>query len=241
MKKIVLLSNLVLLLALVALDIAYIVEGTLLLKSFASAMFVLVGAVNLAYAIKTKAKLQFPILMLVGLVFAMLGDIILNIHFIAGAVLFAVGHVFFFVSYSMLEKFNYKDLIWGLVIFIPSMLLIVLAPIFDFGGALMEVVAVLYALIISLMVGKALSNLIKNRSLLNIIILIGSVMFFLSDLMLLLNVFASLPVVGIICLALYYPAEFLLGFSIFTFANKNQAVDTNKNKPDEANKNMLAE
>ena len=241
MKKIVLLSNLVLLLALVALDIAYIVEGTLLLKSLASAMFVLVGAVNLAYAIKTKAKLQFPILMLVGLVFAMLGDIILNIHFIAGAVLFAVGHVFFFVSYCMLEKLNYKDLIWGLVIFIPSMLFIVLAPIFDFGGALMETVAVLYALIISLMVGKALSNLIKNRSLLNIIILIGSVMFFLSDLMLLLNVFASLPVVGIICLVLYYPAEFLLGFSIFTFANKNQAADTNKNKVDEANKNMLTE
>ena len=97
------------------------------------------------------------------------------------------------------------------------MLFIVLAPIFEFDGILMEIVCVIYALIISFMVGKAVANLVRERSILNIIITIGSVMFFLSDLMLLLGTFASLPVVGIICLALYYPAEFLLAFSILAY------------------------
>ena len=55
----------------------------------------------------------------------------------------------------------------------------------------------------------------KEKSTLNLIILIGSVLFFLSDFMLLFNVFSSVSAVfGILCLALYYPAEFLLAHSI---------------------------
>ena len=221
MKKNIFIVNMALLLVLLALDVAYIVVGTLALKACASAVFVIIGIVNLIYAILNKADLKFPIIMMIGLVFAMLGDIILNIHFIAGAALFGVGHVFFLIAYNFLNKFSWKDIVCSLVIFIPSMLFIVLAPIFDFNGIVMEIVAVVYAFIISFMVGKAISNLIQKRSLINIIITIGSVLFFLSDLMLLLGSFASLPVVGIICLVLYYPAEFLLAFSLFVYGEKN--------------------
>ena len=220
MKKNIFIVNMALLLVLLALDVAYIVVGTLALKACASAVFVIIGIVNLIYAILNKADLKFPIIMMIGLVFAMLGDIILNIHFIAGAALFGVGHVFFLIAYNFLNKFSWKDIVCSLVIFIPSMLFIVLAPIFDFNGIVMEIVAVVYAFIISFMVGKAISNLIQKRSLINIIITIGSVLFFLSDLMLLLGSFASLPVVGIICLVLYYPAEFLLAFSLFVYGEK---------------------
>ena len=217
MNKAVSILNAILLLAIIALDVVYIIIGGILIKSITSACFVLVGIVNLAYTIKCKTNLKFPIFMLVGLVFAMLGDIILEVQFIVGAALFAIGHIFFFVSYCMLIKFDWKDLIYGAVIFVPSMLFIVLAPIFDFGGILMEIVCIVYALIISFMVGKAISNYVKQKNVVNLIILIGSIMFFLSDLMLLLNVFAHLPVVGIICLVLYYPAEFLLAFSILSY------------------------
>ena len=226
MKKNIFIINFLLLLALIAFDIAYIITDTLVTKSIASAFFFIIGIMNLSFAIKTKAKLKFPILMLIGLVFAMLGDIILEIHFISGAILFAIGHVFFFISYCAIAKFKYIDLLYGAMIFIPSMLFIVLVPIFDFGGILMEIVCVVYDLIISMMVGKAISNLIREKNILNIIILIGSVMFFLSDLMLLLNVFASLPVVGTVCLVLYYPAEFLLAFSIYLSSCREQSLDT---------------
>lgn len=215
-------------LALFAMDVVYIVIGGITIKSITSTIFVLIGLINLVYAIKQKVNLKYPIMQFVGLVFAMLGDVILEVHFITGAVLFAIGHVMFFISYGMLEKFSYKDLIYGGVIFVPSLLFMVLAPFFEYSGVGMEIVCVIYALIISLMVGKAIANVVKNRSLLNIIIMIGSIMFFLSDLMLLLNVFGGLPVVGIICLALYYTAEFLLAFAIFIYAEKNADEKTNK-------------
>lgn len=216
-KFIVFIVNIVLLLALIAMDVVYIIKGTLTIKGVTSAIFVVIGLVNLGLAIKEKVELKFPIIMMIGLVFAMLGDVLLEVEYIVGALFFAIGHIFFFVSYIFLNSFSWKDLIYGAVIFLPSMLFIVLAPIFEFDGVLMELVCVIYALIISSMVGKAVANLVKERSILNIIITIGSIMFFLSDLMLLLGTFASLPVVGIICLALYYPAEFLLAFSILVY------------------------
>lgn len=216
MKKINLL-NFILFGAIAILDIFYIIFGGLWLKAITSITFVLTGAINLIYAIKINTKQKrFSIILLVGLTFAMLGDIVLNIYFIGGAALFAVGHVFYFISYCQIRQFKAKDLIYGTIIFIPSCLLITLAPMFEFNGILMEVVCVVYALIISLMVGKAVSNFVGEKTLLNIIVLIGSCLFFFSDLMLLINVFSSAgQVFDVLCLATYYPAEFLLAYSIY--------------------------
>lgn len=221
-KKIIIILNCILLASILAGDVLYIVFGDLWLKGLTSAFFVLLGVINLVYAIKNKSnKQKFSIILVVGLVFAMLGDIILNIHFISGAILFAIGHVFFFISYCFLQKFSWKDLLFGAIIFIPSVLIITLVPIFDFGGVLMEIVCIVYALIISLMVGKAISNLIREKNLLNLIIVLGSALFFFSDLMLLLDVFGNLSVVAILCLATYYPAEFLLAHSIYRAVEEN--------------------
>lgn len=218
MKKIIIIINCIFACLILVLDGIYIGLGELWQKAVASLLFVALGGANLYFAFRTKAdKRKFSIVLFVGLVFAMLGDIVLNPHFISGAVLFAVGHVFFFISYSFLHKFSSKDLVYGFAIFVPSLLFIVLAPIFDFGGVLMEIVCIVYALIISLMVGKALANLVHERSLLTVIIFVGSVLFFISDLMLLLNVFGGLPkIIDILCLATYYPAEILLASSVLS-------------------------
>lgn len=219
MKKSYLITNALLILAVLVGDILYITKGGLLAKGLTSALFVVLGGVNLAFILKNSCKdLKFPILMLTGLVFAMCGDIVLNVEFIIGAVLFAIGHVFYFVSYCFVLGLNWKDFIPGLIILVPSVLFITLAPIFDFGGNLMEVVCVVYAIIISLMVGKGVSNLIREKSLTNLLIVIGSALFFFSDLMLLLNVFGDLPkFVDVLCLATYYPAQCLLATSILIF------------------------
>lgn len=208
--------NLLLIAAVVVGDVFYIIDDSLLTKSLTSACFVALGAVNLVYAIKNKTtNFKFCILMLVGLFFAMLGDILLEIEFIVGALLFAVGHVFYFISYCQLISFKWKDLIFGAIIFVPSTLFIVLAPFFDFGGILMELVCVFYAVIISCMVGKSISNYVADKKVLHLLLLIGSCLFFFSDLMLLLNVFGNMPrVIGILCLATYYPAECVLACAI---------------------------
>ncbi len=229
-KTIFMCLNVMLILSIVLGDICYMAFDTLLAKSLTSALFVLLGGVNFIYLIVNKNdNLKFPIIMLVGLTFAMCGDIVLEVEFIVGAALFAIGHLFYFVAYCFLQKFKWVDLLYGAAIFIPAVIFITAIPIFDFGGILMEVVCVIYAIIISCMVGKAISNLVEKRTLQNVLIVIGSILFFFSDLMLLLNIFASLSkVVGVLCLATYYPAEFLLAFSIFIHKNKVQENQENK-------------
>ena len=216
MKKSQKIINILLGIAILVGDVLYITTDHLLAKSITSLLFVALGSVNLAYAIKEKVPAKkFCIIMVIGLFFAMLGDIVLEIEFIIGALLFATGHIFYFVAYCTLQKFSIKNLIPSAIIFIHAMLLIVLAPIFDFGGILMEVVCIFYALIISVMVGKSISNYIKNKSIFYLIVMIGSIMFMFSDIMLLFNVFADVPrIFGILCLSTYYPAEILLALSI---------------------------
>lgn len=216
MKKSAYILNSIFLLAIIILDIFYIVNGGIILKSITSACFFMLGVINLIFVLRMKTeKIKFSILLLVGLFFAMLGDILLEINFIVGAIFFAIGHIFYFISFCWLERFKWTDLIFGFVIFIPSVLVITLYPHFDFGGVVMEVLCVFYALVISLMVGKAVSTYIAKKSLSRLIIMIGTILFFFSDLMLLFNVFSSVSsAFGVLCLVTYYPAEFLLAFSI---------------------------
>lgn len=220
MKKINI-CNLAFLIAILISDVFYLIFDSVLIKALASILFVALGLINVICAHKKGEKYMFSYIILIGLFFAFLGDVVLEFQFIIGAALFAIGHVFFFVSYCIITKFHWKDLIYGVAIFIPSVLIITLVPLFDFGGLLMEMVCIVYALIISLMVGKSISNFVRMKNKQNLVILIGSILFFFSDFMLLFNVFASTKVLvfgislfGILCLGTYYPAEFLLAHSI---------------------------
>jgi len=221
MKKLYHIINYALIAIVVILDIIYMNVGGLWLKGLTSFGFVCIGLVNLIYAIKEKQSLKFPIILFAGLILGMLGDILLNIHFITGAIIFALGHVAYFIAYCVLQKFSCKDLIAGGIIFVPSVLIITLMPIFDFGGILMELVCVFYALIISLMLGKAVTNYVKTSSLINLLLVIGSGLFFFSDLMLLFDVFAEVPkIMGILCLVSYYPAQCIIAYSMLKYDNK---------------------
>ncbi|MCH5350994.1 MAG: iron-containing alcohol dehydrogenase [Clostridiales bacterium] len=224
MKKAVYLLNLLLLGALVAFDVMLILSPALWLKSASSACFAAVGIVNIIYALKQGAKKAFPALMLVGLIFAMAGDIINynpgDLFFIVGTALFALAHVFYIAAYYTVYKFHLLDLIISAVIFVPSVLFITLSPMFDFGGTLMKIVCVAYALILSVMVGKALSDTRKGTAL-SVLIAVGSVLFFVSDLSLLINMFSAIHAIPrILCLATYYPAQFMLAFSLILYGEK---------------------
>lgn len=222
MKKYVFIANLIVLAAIVILDVFLIISPSLALKSSASVCFVLGGILNAVYAFKVGTNKKFTVFMLVGLVFAMAGDIVNynagDVYFITGTALFALAHVFYIIAYYFLCPFRWTDIIVAACIFVPSALFITLAPIFDFGGVLMETVCVVYALILSLMLGKALSDL-RTRSAVAIIIAAGSVLFFISDLSLLLNMFGKLHTLPrILCLATYYHAQFILAFAVFACA-----------------------
>ena len=194
-------------------------------KTIASALFVLCGVFNLVYVLsvlKEKRKIVFYCLMLSGLVFAMTGDILLIDNFVLGAIFFGVGHILFLLSFCFLSNLKLRDLLIGAVIFVGSFLLIEFYKGFDFGN--MKVLVVVYALIISLMLGKALSNVFEsNNKPQNIVIFVGALLFFVSDLMLVFYLFARrVMVFDILCLAAYYPAEFILAFSIFFVSIKER-------------------
>ena len=183
-------------------------------KSVASALFVFTGLVNLIYVLKHRTfNKKFAICLFIGLIFAFLGDVLLEIVFIVGAALFALGHVFFFISYCFLAKFNWKDLLLAALIFIPSLLIILFVPIFKFQG-IFKIVCIVYALVISFMVGKSLGNYLRVKTKGNLIVLIGSFLFFFSDMMLLFSIFGGIRLCNIFCLLTYYPAEFFLAYSI---------------------------
>ena len=222
MRKSFIKSNVIVLAIMLIFDIWYMFGGGLIAKSIASSMFVLGGAINLKYCLDNKADLKFPKWMLIALTCAMLADILLVLNFYLGVVVFAIGHIFYFVSYCNLEKFNRNDLICAISIFTFALVIILFTPFLNFGGVLMKSVCCAYAFIISIMVGKAISNLLKeNNNTTYKIIAIGSILFITSDLMLVLDKFGSIPGTSYLCLATYYPAQFLLSFSLFDYAIKH--------------------
>lgn len=216
MKKLFLILNAIMLTFILIFDVCYMIKGGLFFKAVASNLFVVTGLINLRYCIKKKKNLKFPIWMIVALIFAMLGDILLNINFYIGTIVFAIGHIFYFASYCMLQKLNTRDMICGISILAIALSVIFFTPFLDFGGPLMQGICCIYALIISFMLGKAISNVLKKNNLINIIIAIGSILFFISDIMLVLDKFGNISIAGYLCLGTYYPAQFLLAVSLFT-------------------------
>lgn len=221
MKKLFLMVNAIMLTFILIFDVYYMVRGGLFFKAVASIMFVVAGVINLTYCIKEKMNLKFPIWMIVALIWAMLGDILLLFNFYLGVVTFAVAHIFYFVSYCMFEKINGRDFLCGIIISVITLPIILFTPFLNFESALMQGVCCAYAIIISLMVGKAISNLLKENNIVNMIIVIGSVLFFISDFMLMLSLFGDISVASYLCLGTYYPAQFLLAFSLFVYASIN--------------------
>ena len=220
-KKVVLI-NLALFFVTLAFDICLLMLGEpYIYKTNASVLFVITGIINMIFVWKMEQRNKiFKFIMLTGLVFACIGDILLIDAdlFIYGAISFAIGHVFFFASYCLLEKICWRDLFISILIFGISLIVILVPQIFDFGSMLP--IVIVYALIISFMLGKSISNVFKKENQGgNFLIMLGSLLFFLSDLMLLFNVFADVSrAFDIACLLLYYPAEIILATSIY-YAN----------------------
>ncbi|MBQ4598548.1 MAG: lysoplasmalogenase [Clostridia bacterium] len=218
MKKTFKILNVV---AVFAAALAYILyRGGTVSKGVASFGFVLIGVLNLIYAVlQGTIGRKFPVLMTLGFAFCMVGDVAIDRNFIVGAALFALGHIFYCIAYCSLSKFKAKDLVPIALFFTASTLLITLVPIFDFGAPLMEGICLVYALIISCMVGKSVTNCLQSRNAARILLAIGSILFYFSDLMLVFDTFGGISAAGPLCLGTYYPAQCLLAVSVYCYVN----------------------
>lgn len=193
------------------------------LKCICSGMFAALGLVNLGYALKTKQEnTRFYIGMSAGLVLAFLGDYLIGYDFIVGAATFALGHVCFVVAYCFMQKMQKLDYIISGGLFLGCLIFLLFCPLLTFEVAIFRIVCIVYALIISTMLGKALGNFIREKTLVNGTIAIASVLFFFSDLMLVFDWFIGLwSWTDHACMGTYYPALCFLALSTYIKIIKN--------------------
>ena len=192
-------------------DLCYLLFGGLWLKALTSFGFLAQGAGNhlLCRGGHAAEEGRFSRRMVWGLLLCFAADVVINLNFMSGAIIFAAGHVLYLLAYGRLAPMEKRDLKIGSGIFAVSAFILLGLPVLDFGSGLMKLVCILYALVISLMVGKAVGSHLRLRQ--TALLAAGSILFFLSDFMLLLDVFANAPRITIwLCLLFYYPAQCLL-------------------------------
>jgi len=216
--KLMILANGILLLAVAILN--YFFQSNQFdytLKCVTSCCFTVLGLLNLFYALKTKASTpKFYYVMASGVVFAMLGDVFIFHNFFLGAGAFALGHVCFLIAYCVLQKkFSRIDFVASSVLFVVALLYLLFCPVLTFEDPMLQPICIVYSIIISAMTGKSFGLFLSKKTLFSGVVFFGSFIFFVSDLMLVLDLFAGLwtwPYHA--CMALYYPSVCLLAFSM---------------------------
>ncbi len=195
------------------------------LKCLCSVSFALQGIGNLRWAVERDAgSRRFYACMGLGVVFAMLGDVGISKSFVAGAALFAAGHVLFAKAYGIEQRWHRAELWVGGGIFAVSAGLLLFLPVLVFEVPALRWVCIAYALLIAAMTGKAVTNFARVPTKANGAIALGSVLFYFSDSLLVLDWFSpSFPWAGHACMALYYPAMCILAFSILLTAAQKDA------------------
>lgn len=196
--------------------ILFAIQRGLETKIPASFCFLLLGCINFHWLIKRDSSRRgFAMTLLLGLIFGFAADIVLEFHFLAGAGIFALGHICYVAAYCRLLPKVRQDCLCCLWIILPAAALVLFLPVLDFGTSFMRNIVLGYAVIISLMTGKAVSNYRRSPSPLTKCLLIGSILFFFSDFMLLFAFFTDIGrIANILCLLTYYPGQALLAASI---------------------------
>lgn len=216
-QKILLAVNVLIVSAILVLNYFYQSNGfDFTLKCVCSGLFALLGVINLVFAlIDKKDNKKFYIGMSAGLVLAFLGDYLIGKDFIVGAATFALGHVCFVVAYCFMQKIQKLDYVISGTLFLGCLIFLLFCPLLTFEVALFRIVCIIYALIISTMLGKAIGNFIREKNTVNGTIAAASVLFFFSDLMLVFDWFIGLwSWTDHACMGTYYPAFCLLAFSM---------------------------
>ncbi len=225
-KKLFLTLNILLLAALLTCTYVYMeITGRLFMKGVTASCFVALGLVNLVYAALSKPrKLAFPIVLAFGLCFAMAGDLLLGWNFIVGAGLFALGHILYAAAMYTRQRFAKLDALMSLVMFVIAMALLTFTPGMTFSDPVMRIVCYVYAVIISCMAGKAVSGFLREKTLTNALIALGSVLFFFSDVMLVLSWFAGAGHwADVCCLCTYFPGQGILAHAAYHHVRENAA------------------
>ena len=210
-------ANILLAICSISCLVIYDIFGGLWLKGVTSSWFVLLGLTNVIYAYKTKyTNMKFILLMFTGLVFGMLADVLLGIVFILGVLFFALGHVLYLLAYYTIQPFTKNELYFIIPLSCLATFVIIGTPFIVVPDVILKYALIGYGVIISCMLSKAISNYRKEKTLGFLLIVIGSILFYFSDLMLALDMFGTPSrLLWILCSYSYWPAQTLLAHSLY--------------------------
>ena len=145
----------------------------------------------------------------------MLADVLLGISFIFGVLFFALGHILYLAAYYTIEPFSKKEFYFILPISCFATFIIIGTPFITVPNAL-RFALIGYGIIISIMLSKAICNYQKHKTFGFIFIMIGSLLFYFSDIMLAIDLFGTPSrLVWILCSYTYWPAQTLLAHSLY--------------------------
>lgn len=223
--------NLLLLAGSIICLIDYVMPGGWATKAMTSSWFVIIGLVNLSYAFLERiSKISFVFVIVMGLVLGMLADIMLGKNFILGIVLFALGHIAYLIGFFLLIKPNRRDMIFTVPAAVVSVIAVIGTPFIQIEDPILEKMLIGYAIIIAAMLGKAISNYCADKAISNKLILIGSAMFWFSDLMLAANMFGNGGhTASLLCCFTYWPGQCILAYALYHFVRERR-----QNKREEA-------
>ena len=190
---------------------------TYLRKCLGSGVVALLGVLILGYGLIAKQScIKFYAAMALGLTLACVGDLLIDRQFMLGAAAFAMGHICFGIAYCFLRPIKRLDWICSGALLAICVYLLVFAPFIVFDSTVLQVVCIVYGLIISFMLGKAIGNFIGEKNGVTLTLIVGSAVFFFSDLMLVMGQFAGGgKLASTLCLGTYYPALCLLALSAY--------------------------
>ena len=192
------------------------------LKGLASLCFVILGAMTKAFS----SDQRFAKLIFIGLIFGMLGDILLNLRFVfekmgqkiflVGIVAFLTGHILYLAALIPKSSSPVIGFIIGAVI--AAVLLWYIFKTMEVKLAF-KIFGVIYLGAVIIMTAIAVLNMISSPTAGNMIYALGAVLFTVSDIVLIFNTFGkeSKFSLRITNLSLYYAGQILIALSLMHF------------------------
>ena len=155
-----------------------------------------------------------------GLIFCLFGDILITmsyipVFFLLGIICFFICHLLFINGFFRKVPFNHKDILLFFIIYIPFTLFISINKYFSFNGYYFLVL--IYSMVLTLMLSKSFSLItleIHNKSAIYSLI-ISTLMFSLSDFILLFILFSpySSSILMLLNLFTYYIGQGILALN----------------------------
>lgn len=186
-------------------------------KACASICFVLIAFFS--YKRHPKDSIFFKSIFC-GLIFCLFGDILITmsyipVFFLLGIICFFICHLLFINGFCRKVPFNHKDILLFFIIYIPFTLFISINKYFSFNGYYFLVL--IYSMVLTLMLSKSFSLItleIHNKSAIYSFI-ISTLMFSLSDFILLFILFSpySSSILMLLNLFTYYIGQGILALN----------------------------